>query len=453
VSADEYTLLIVESPVIARILQRVSPPHINIMATSGYCWKPEYRPKNHQLKARANPDSREFRKELKEQAQWAVKIVIATDADPSGDFLAWALSRFLKSPVILRSSVKSLNRIGVINSVQSAIQTDPASMYTRLMNRSMMRYEWASSQLPDIEISGLAAAFGSSHPFHTFADHDQLPFHSSQPVHTPHDQQIKAGAVPDETHYNLIHPLSTFEALEKTVQLKITNTRREAQQLLQDLFTDKHGLHHDSLISYPRTSVKGYSAETWQRLHTQYLKISGTQPFRPTAARSTLNGTVPHESIHPLSLSRTPEEVSGTLSSAFGKLYTMIYRHTIDSITIPRPSPCSYRSPSLPGSILFHDRPLESKYRSLTPVRTLPEIGQIMHQYGILSPSSFGTRSDRWISDGLIRIKNDFVVPGSALQSYLRRSSEFHNILSQLSAMEQDVNLTPATLRRLFTSK
>jgi DNA topoisomerase IA len=326
VSADEYTLLIVESPVIARILQRVSPPHINILATHGYCWKPEYLPKKHQLKARANPKQREFRKELKEQAQWAVNIVIATDPDPSGDFLAWALSRFLKSPQILRSSVKNLDRNGVMNTVSSAVSVHPGELHTTLKNRSLIRHEWTTSRLPGLEIAALAAAFGSSIPFTTFLDESQTLFHSSEPIPAPLGRQLNANLLDRESHYRLKHPLSTYEAVENTVTLELAGSRREAQQMLQELFTAEHGLSHESLISYPRTSVNGFHTETWHRFQTQHLKIPGLPAFRPDAARSTLASAVPHESLHPLSLSASPEKVSGSLPETSGRLYEMIYR-------------------------------------------------------------------------------------------------------------------------------
>ncbi len=451
-SADEYTLLIVESPVIARILQRASPPHINILATHGYCWKPEYLPKKHQLKARANPEQREFRKELKEQAQWAVNIVIATDPDPSGDFLAWALSRFLKRPQILRGSVKSLDRNGVLNTVRLAVPADPGELHNTLKNRSMIRHEWAASPLPDPEISALAAAFSSSIPFTTFFDESRTLFHSSEPVPALFARQLKTDPPETGTHYRLKHPLSTYEAVEKSVTLKLAGSRREAQKLLQDLFTTEHGLNHESLISYPRASVSGFHPETWHRLQAQHLKIPGLPPFRPDAARSTLPAAVPHESLHPLSLSASPEKVSGSLPAISGRLYEMIYRDTLEAITIPEPAHTACRLSCAPQAILFPDRPLESKYRSLTPARTLPELGIILNRYGTLSPSSFGTRADRWISNSLIQDQNGWVLPGKKLLPWLNRSAEFHDKLTRLAGLAQRNNLTPATIRSLITS-
>lgn len=83
-----YTLLIVESPVIARHIQQISPSSVYVLATGGFCWHPSYQAKKNTLKAVADPEKRSFRKELSEQAQWANRIIIATDSDPSGDFIA-----------------------------------------------------------------------------------------------------------------------------------------------------------------------------------------------------------------------------------------------------------------------------------------------------------------------------------------------------------------------------
>jgi DNA topoisomerase IA len=64
---------------------------LKYLPTDGYLWKPRYNSDTETLTAIADPKKRKLRKELKSISDWAAKIIIATDKDPAGDFIAWSL--------------------------------------------------------------------------------------------------------------------------------------------------------------------------------------------------------------------------------------------------------------------------------------------------------------------------------------------------------------------------
>ncbi len=79
------TLLIVESPTIARIIKRFEIPYLTVIATHGYCWIPRYDSSTNQLTLKADPDKRDIRNRIRDQARWAAQIIIATDYDAAGE--------------------------------------------------------------------------------------------------------------------------------------------------------------------------------------------------------------------------------------------------------------------------------------------------------------------------------------------------------------------------------
>ncbi|WP_069131800.1 DNA topoisomerase [Rhodohalobacter halophilus] len=448
-----YTLLIVESPVIARIIQRYAPSSVYVMSTSGYAWKPVYDPGKHQLKAIADPDQLGFRKELKQQASWAGNVIIATDSDPSGDFIAWSVFKFLKDPSVKRSYIQHLGRRGIERLISKAEVIQPDHLELRLKNRSLIRHQWKlGGRRPSMQIAALASVFSSHFPFRNFKDQSERRWISSQPIRCNPDEWIPLKDLVDESEYHSVSPLSTFDLLEKAIEQQLFSSLANAQESLQQLFTHTLELSDESLISYPRTAANSYFSETWGELQKQFYRVQKDHEFKPMFIRNIAGSEVAHESIYPLNLPHTPESVSGELLSTLRDLYALIYRHTIKAISVPKEKYNAYRTPFHPDTNFY--LPVEDSVApstELMPVRTISETGALLHQLQVQSPSSFGKKMDRWQAENYIEIENTTVKPGKYLTPYLNDGSSFAKDIGRLNSLSANGSATAETIREALS--
>lgn len=448
-----YTLLIVESPVMARLIQNVAPSSVFVLATGGYCWNPEYDPNRNRLNAIANPEQSSFRKELKEQSKWAGNIVVATDTDPSGDFIAWSLSRFLKSSLVKRGKIRHINKSGIIQMLSETTELNEFHLEGRLKNRYMIRALWhRSPSLPEPDMTALTAVFNDKLPFLTFADENGHIYKSSQPVHASPDEWIPVS--PDSTleEFRNYKPLSTFNIIEYAVQHGISATYAEAEQHLFSLFQHRLHLSNESLISYPRTDANAFYSETWEGLHTQFLRSGTEGVFKPGFLRETADQNIPHESVHPLRLDLTPNEVAGELDTKTGELYRLIYTYTLHSLSMPEPLHQPLIN-NLLGDTFFYpaEKKSESQTESLRPVCTVSDFGKRLSELDFITPSVFGSRINDWMAKEYITVQNQYVLPGRKILPIMNRSERYLKLLQQLkSASMQD--LEPETVERILTS-
>lgn len=448
-----YTLLIVESPVLARLIQNVAPSSVFVLATGGYCWKPEYDPDRNRLNAVANPDQASFRKELKEQSKWAGNIVVATDTDPSGDFIAWSLSRFLKSSLVKRGKIRHISKAGIIQMLSETTEMNESHLEGRLKNRHMIRTLWHSvPSLPDPDITAVTAVFNDRLPFNTFADENGYTYKSSQPVHASPDEWFPV--LPDSSleEFRNYKPLSTFDIIEYAVQHRISSTYAEAEQLLFSLFQHRLHLSNESLISYPRTDANAFYSETWEGLHTQFLTSGTDGVFKPGFLRETADQNIPHESVHPLRLDLRPNDVAGELDTQTGELYRLIYTYTLRSLSMPEPLQHPLTNNLLADAFFYPaENKSESQPESLRPVCTVSDFGKRLNQLNFVTPSVFGSRINEWMAREYITVENQYVLPGRKILPIMNRSERYLNLLQQLkSASKQD--LEPETVQRILTS-
>ena len=449
-----YTLLIVESPVLARLIQNVAPPSVFVLATGGYCWKPEYDPERNSLKAVASPSKADFRKELGEQARWAGNIVVATDTDPSGDFIAWCLSRFLKSPMVVkRGKIRHISKSGIIQMLSETTELNETHLEARLKNRHMIRTLWRRSpSLPEADLTAVTAVFSDRIPYLTFADENGHIFKSSQPVSAAHDEWFPVSPEPSLDEFRNYKPLSTFDIIELTVQHGIASTFSEAEQLLFNLFQHRLHLTNESLISYPRTDANAFYSETWEALHTQFLASGKKADFKPGFLRETADQSIPHESVHPLKLKLDPDTAAGELDTQTAELYRLIYRYTLRSLSMPEPLHQPFTNKLL-GDAFFYpaEKMNECATESLRPVCTVSDFGKRLSQLDFISPSVFGSRINEWIDKEYISVSNQCVLPGRKVLPIINRSKQYLKLLQKLknASVQQ---LVPETVERILTS-
>ncbi len=444
-----YTLLIVESPVIARIIQRYAPSSVYVMSTNGYAWNPVYDESKHHLKAIANPDQIGFRKELKQQASWAGNVIIATDPDPSGDFIAWSVCKFLKDPSIKRSYIQHLGKRGIERLISTAEVIQPNLMEQRLKNRSLIRHQWKlNGQRPSLEVAALASIFTDHFPFRNFRDQSGRLWKSNRSIRCNPDEWIPLKDQVNESEFHTPEPLSTFDLLQLAVEKELFSSLANAQESLQQLFTHTLDFSDESLISYPRTAASSFFSETWSELQNQFFKVQSEGEFKPMFIRNIAGSDVAHESIYPLDLTLTPEKVSGELLSTLRDLYTLIYNQTMKAITIPKEKFNAYRSPFHPD-INFYcpDSDSDSPSAELMPVRTIAETGSILNSLGVQSPSTFGKNMDRRQGENYLEIEERFIKPGKYLTPYLNNGPKYAREIGKLHELSVEANLTSETIR------
>ena len=450
-----YTLLIVESPILARVMQNFCPPSVYIVATDGFCWQPKYDASKNQLKAIVDPDKADIRKEIKEQAKWANSVIIATDNDPSGDFIAWSVSRFLKSTGVKRGTIHNLSKSGIYSMLSDVQELDDSRLEIRLKNRFLIRDLWNKNRsLPDPQLAGLAAVFGAEKRYSHFLNEDGLLFKSSEQIQCAPDELISVYPEKHEQHFTITKPLSTFDVLEAAKEQELSQHYHEAQLLLQQLFQTTLQFSDDALISYPRTDARAFYSETWESLKNQYIRLGSVNQLKPTFLQEIADADAPHESIYPLRLSVKPQDVAGELSSKPGQLYEWIYHHTIKSITIPEALAHSYVNELNPGIYFYphQNRDFSKKSASLNPCTTVSDLGIKLNKSGVLKPSKFGKAVDEWLKKGWVQIRNNVVTPGKPVRSMMGRAQSFQHIFASLNRQAENNSLAPETVQSILSS-
>lgn len=454
-SSLAYTLLIVESPVLAQIIQNLAPSSVYVISTGGFCWHPVYNAEKNKLTTRADPHKLSFRKELKEQAQWAGNIVIATDADPSGDFIAWSLSRFLKSTGLKRANLQSITRSGILSMFHDTENLDESVLEYRLRNRFLIRREWSHSVLPlRMDEAALASVLGGTGTFQTFEDEHGNRFKSTRPVPCIANEWIPVRQVPDNREtYCLSKPLSTFDVLSEFKKQSEKTSFSEIQNLLQQLFQSVLHSSQESLISYPRTIENSFYSETWAVLREQFLKSGSLNSLKPPFLQQVTQPNAPHESLHPLDLALRPEVIQGELSGEICRMYQLIYHKTFDTLKIPSFPDIIYKCDFHPEIRFYPAVPgLNEPAESLRPRLTVAELGRALNRLGIQSPSSFGKNLDYWSEKGWIKIYGNSIEAGDTILPHLSSAGNFKQKLTALKQEMENKNLDPETVKSIITS-
>ncbi len=453
-SGSIYTLLIVESPVLAKTIQRVAPSSVYVMATGGFCWKPDYNAEKNSLKPVADPDKLDFRNELREQAKWAGNIVVASDTDPSGDFIAWSVSRFLKSAVLLRGRIRRISKSGIVQTLTETTRLNDRVLEQRLKNRYLIRGLWNSEpSLPVFEYAAVASLFSSYVPYSRFLGENGNEYRSSQLLTANPDEWIQVRPNPGLNEFKSYKPLSTFDVLEMCVAEGLAPNYARAQELLQELFQTALPSSNEALISYPRTDSNAFYSETWDALRTQYLSFGNQNGLKPIFLQEIADDDDPHESIHPLRLDLTPNQANGELRSDLAGLYSRIYEETVKALAIPEElnepltndfNPELYFYPSGDAS--------DSHPASLRPVRSASDAGHRLVEPELISPSRYGEQLDRWIADQLLSVQSGYLTPGKKLSPYLDSADRYHTLFRQLKSLMNNSSLSPETVKRILTS-
>ncbi len=448
-----YTLLIVESPVLAERIQKLSPSSVYVISTDGFCWNPVYDSKKNRLKAIADPEKIELRKEIKEQAQWANNIVVAADSDPSGDFITWSLAKFLNMSGIKRGKIQHLSKKGILNMLSDVSELNSDSLEARLKNRFLIRQLWADSLVTaGFQAAGIIAALGATESYHHFFDENNNLYRSTAPLKSSPDEWISVQLSKNKKQHKILKPLSTFDIISKTVELGIEDSFREAQSLLQKLFQTTLPFSEESLISYPRSSANAFYSETWENFRKQYMHIGSQTDLKPRFLQEVADPETPHESIYPLSLQLTPDYAAGELPRKITSLYKLIYDHTIQSIKIPEPLQVSWINELNPDIFFYPLNNYQNDPKSLRPVLTAQEFGAILNKLGVIRPSKFGEFMDQALHKKWITLQKGSVRPDKLIMKKLHHADSYKSKLKNLSEIADYPSLNPETVRDIISS-
>ena len=452
-SISEYTLLIVESPTLANRLKSIVPDYVYIFATGGFLWMPDYSSKNGRLGKKAVPGKLDLRNELRHEARHAVNVVVATDSDPSGDFIAWTIHKELHPIDVKRAYLTSLSSADILRLFRDAAVIDFSNMFKRLRNRFRIRQLW-NQKYPGISMrtAGLVALFGAPIELSEFQTENSHPVFSNRPISATLRHTQIAAVRSSQQAWIVPKPLSTFDVVARLKQTSGQETYSTVQGLLQRTFEATNPRTGDGLITYPRTGSRAFFSSTWSDLQHQWIRQRSLNEFMPPQLQTIAADREAHDSIRPVHLNLSPEWVETHLPSDIGLTYRLIHSLTLASIKIPEPAHGVYTQVGADNHLLS-DSHLEKSSIKLRPFLSVATLGYELCKLGVLRPSATGLFIDHVIEKSLIRIdKSGEVIPGEAIMDKLERAPLFSSILKELRAIADNPALSDETIRSILSS-
>ena len=414
-----YTLLIVESPTLARIINRFNLPGVEVLATGGFSWQPIWDTKSEQLKPKADPAWVSFRNQLKKKAPWASRVVIATDADPAGSFISYSISRFLKSVPTLRTYIHTLSRDGIQQAIDLASEDSHTDEFEILRNRYLIQQSLNRTLRDKLGSNPwsrlvLMYLFEGRIPYTTLVASSSI-IKLSKPVELSYNSMLEVRPVTDGSQ-NLLcktdRPLNTSALLEKLFANR--GSMKQDQEHLNRLFTTIPDEPGSGLISYPRTSAQGYYAETWALSYQYWIKNNETETFLPRALWDILPIQIPHESLRPINPVIDPATVRPLVRKNLYDIYTIIYNHYIKSISAASIESARKVILIQDGASMYENEIVGDLNRNavFSTMITISDLLNTMNAYGAARPSGFGKLFDTLIDEKWITCSGISIKPG-----------------------------------------
>lgn len=452
-SSAGYTLLIVESSTLARQLQILVPQNVYVVATDGYLWTPKFRSDKLRLGKKAIPEKLDIRKELYEESKKAVRIIVATDSDPAGDFIAWTLSKHLKGSVLLRGNLQAITGDAAMQLIDEAEQIDYSKLHKRLENRFIIRELWRR-QYPELDMAtaGAASIFGSPIPFYHFKSDRGEIYKTLKPQLSSHEESIENFHRADEILYDTVSALSTYKVLEGISAAEDVRNFSDLQHRLNTLFLTPHPHTGEGLITYPRTEARSFYKRSWDHIRSQWIQKESLSNFIPPSLQQSEDSGSAHDSIRPTDLNNEPEYINKHIPAELTAVYSEIYSQTHRAISMPLPVRMAFKSNST-DAVFVSSKKTDLNRLRLQPVLTISEFGHQMDSLGVMRPSRFGSYLDRARQNNLIEISADQTVqPGKRLLDYLPDADRFSTMLTRLKTEADRPDMKSETITEILTS-
>lgn len=458
-SSYEYTLLIVESESIASIIRQFNIPYLEVIATNGFCWRPLYNWKKHKLELRANPEQRSVRTLLKEKAPWASRIVIATDSDSAGEFIAYSLFKYLKIPEIQRTYLKSITPSSIQDAIDSASPYEEEPFH-EMQNRFILHHFTDRVFAPYlgkmawVKLAAIDLFSGQKTVTH-FRDikYPDLCFNTEKPVllHFRDRVQVSKTGHSKKNHH-LKAPINTADILERAQDQ--FSSFEEAQQSLNHLFTFVLREYQQALITYPRTSERTYYETTWLHEYEQCIQTQPAEAFTPSAVWSKTPVKSPHEGIHPIDSRLTPEKVRPLLRKKEYDLYKFIFEHHQKAISRPvEKNEYQYKAINTEINTFFLPES-EGNYNDtaylLSPRLTISLFLDHLVDSGSLKPSGFGKAIDSLLEENWIMIENNQLNPGFGLMTFHQKLKNSRVVNELIALLNNNIPVPDINKSKLF---
>lgn len=457
-SQQEYSLLIVESESIAAIIRQFDIPYLEVMATHGFCWKPKFNWRKNKLEMRAVHDKLSVRKLLKEKAPWAVKVIIATDSDSAGEFIAHSIVKFLKLSNIYRTYLNCLAENSVLESVRNAKQYQEESYYEmqnrfiihhyldKIFANSLGRLAWMKLAILDL--------FHNKNEFSLFRDihNDTICFYSDNPVPAVYGDFFRIQKNKEiESVYQIHKPFNTATILEQIKQHYKDFT--EAQYTLNQCFTYVQKDSKQALITYPRSIECGYYESTWNMEYENWIRKYPSETFAPAAIWPKTPMEVAHEGIHPADSSTTPEIMRPLVRKKMYDLYKLIYEHHQKVITKPEQifKPCYRLVEKDPDNHIFPvDDSINDSLYDATPLVSIQYFLDYMVSTNSLRPSGFGKTLDDLIKTKWLNLEGHSFSPGISCEYVAGKINSFESIRETIALLNDKIHLQDIKRSKLF---
>lgn len=416
----EYTLLIVESPILADRINQLKIPWLEVIPTNGFIWKPVYKADKQQLTAKADPDKRPLRKTIREKSGWAKKIVIATDSDPSGDFIAWSLINFLSDKLeILRTYIHEPGSDSVINQINQAFKPNSGKLIEQLELRYLLQQLW-NNAFPDLTpqdtvLTGLLHDLSILNEFKDIDENYYVPSTYGHPESGP-SNLIEAKR--NGNNYYLSSPPSTFDLLQ-LAGLDTEKTFFDLSEKLFRLFTHRVDSEYVHLVSYPRTANNKFYPETWKDIEQNLVNGPHEKWLKPISVREIAAIDEAHESLRPVHLTANPQSVRSLLPRDLYDIYKAVYELFVKSTMVqevPLYIDVKYNEICFLSVNTFTD--IEKETVCLQNCATVGAIGFQLYQWGITQPSRFGKQLDNWIWRRYVNRNKIYLEPGPSLPAF-----------------------------------
>lgn len=430
-----YTLLVIESPTIARIIDAFRIPSLEVIPTYGYCWNPVFDPETGNMKMKADPGRLDIRKRLSTKIPWAKRVIIATDSDSAGEFIAWSIWKHYRSRNNLyRNYLNALSYSGIEELVASATlitELNPETVEKKRQIHHIIekhlepafgRYAWIKMLL--IQLFSTSVSVDS---FRGSGSDKEIYFFSEKPIPVHFNETLRIHSTRKRKPFKVPDPFNTAELLCEGRSLFTSYT--EVQDTLNRLFSEIPGTMEGAVISYPRTERRGFYRGTMEAFYREWLLKKPAESFRPLSLWPVIDRNNPHEALHPLSLEVKPGDVRPFVRKQAYDLYTKIYNRTIKSLQAPEPIP--YTGYTVSGTGRYEERinlytdydgHLEQEY-ILHPIVRIDFVLDRLSCLGVLKPSSYGSVTDSLIEDKWLSVGIDSgeATPGKCLKGWLHR--------------------------------
>jgi hypothetical protein len=485
------TLLIVESPTIAKTIGGFKIPGLVVVPTAGYSWKPRADFIKGTLKGYAGPELLPVRKRIRTAALNASRVLLATDTDPSGEFIAICLARDLKHKRLYRCYLNLMSEQGVTDSMEKAVPYHPGATHALLnrlyINDKMMaglsRYFYApkeSAQNRTIPLSvilgklALCPYFFTERSFCEF-DSQGLRFHSFNSVPAVCGSEIQINRTGGTCSvFDLKRPWNSADFIcryltgemddRKVASYENTAGRSNenrsfpggyftaVQDILNRLFTTVPDEIGTGLISYPRTLSCGFFRSTWHKEYQRFIRRFPAEEFRPASLWMLTPDNAPHEGIRPLNMDLLPADIRPLLRKDLYDAYTLIFNAATTVFSKPASAemalfddmkgnvfarnPYPWASDTEPTTL--HSAELQYNSYKLTPSTTSINLTDYLYRYALMPASATGKTLDILIRDGWISLSDDQISPGDQLRNsplLISKAGEIGHILETIAGL------------------